>query len=181
METPDLTTTPIATLRCETCYKDVSIDDAFCQSCGYPLKGTDQEQKDFRLQHDFRNIDLFAYDGKVKKAANALYYLSGIFVVSGLIIYLTNKDAENAMAVLITNLILAMIFLALGGYSKKKPLACIISGLCLYAIIVILNAIVDPITIVSGIFFKIIVIGFLINGLKSALEIEKIKKENNLS
>ncbi|MEO6976950.1 MAG: zinc ribbon domain-containing protein [Mucilaginibacter sp.] len=181
METPELTTTPVTVQRCETCYKDVSPDDAFCQSCGYPLKGTDQEQKDFRLQHDFRNIDLFAFNSKIKKASNALYYLSGIFVVSGLIIYFINPNAENAVAVLITNLILAMLFLALGGYSKKKPLACIISGLCLYTIIVILNAIVDPITIVRGIIFKIVVIGFLINGLKSALEVEKIKKENNLS
>jgi predicted nucleic acid-binding Zn ribbon protein len=181
MDTPELTT-PIATLQhCDICYKDVPADDSFCQTCGYPLKGTEQEQKDFRLQHDFRNIDIASFGAKVKKASNALYYLSGIFVISGLIIYFSNQNAENAVGVLITNLILAMVFLALGGYSKKKPLACIISGLCLYAIIVILNAIVDPISIVRGIIFKIVVIGFLINGLKSALEIEKIKKENNLS
>jgi predicted nucleic acid-binding Zn ribbon protein len=180
METPVLTTAQ-PTEQCSICYKDISDEDTFCQNCGYPLKGTEQEQKDFRLQHDFRNIDLFHFNDKVRKAGNVFYYLSGIFAVSGAILYFLKKDDPNAFAALITNLILAMVFLALGGYSRKKPLACIISGLCLYAIILVLDAIVDPISIVRGIFLKIIIIGLLIKGLKSAIEIEKIKKENNIS
>lgn len=179
METPALTGAQ-PTERCGTCYKDVSADDAFCQNCGYPLKGTDQEQKDFRLQHDFRSIDLNNYTEKTRKAGNSLYWLAGIFVFSGLVFYFTKQDTEGAVATLITNLILAMIFLGLARYSRKKPLACIMSGLALYAIIVILNAIVDPVSIVRGIIFKIVIIGLLVNGLKSALEVEKMKKDSGM-
>lgn len=179
-EVPVLTTVQ-PTERCSICYKDISADDTFCQNCGYPIKGTEQEQKDFRLNHDFRKIDMLHFNDKVRKAGNVLYYLSGIFVVSGIIFYFLKKDSPDAFAVLITNLIVAIVFLALGGYSRKKPLACIISGLCLYAILLILDAIADPMSIVRGIFLKIVVIGLLIKGLKSAIEIERIKKENNLS
>jgi hypothetical protein len=167
--------------RCDACFTDVATDDVYCPNCGYPVKGTEQEQKDFRLNHDFQNIDLFHFNDKVRKAGNVLYYLSGIFVVSGMIFYFLKKDSPDAIATLITNLILAMLFLALGGYSRKKPLACIISGLCLYAIILVLDAIVDPVSIVRGIFLKIVIVGLLVKGLKSAIEIEKIRKENNLS
>jgi hypothetical protein len=117
----------------------------------------------------------------VRKAGNVFYWLSGIFFVSGLILYFAKNDDPSSFAALITNLILSMVFLALGGYSKKKPLACIISGLCLYTILLVLDAIVDPVSIVRGIFLKIVIIGFLIKGLKSAIEIEKIKKENHIS
>ncbi|HEY8929413.1 MAG TPA: hypothetical protein VIM55_09500 [Mucilaginibacter sp.] len=168
------------TERCNSCYKDVSAEDAFCQNCGYPLKGTAQEQSNFRVQKDFRDIDHFEFNAEVRKAANSLYYLSAIFVISGLIVYVTNKDSEDAVVTLILNLVLAMIFLALGGYARKKPLACIISGLALYAIVVVLNAIIDPVTIIKGLIMKIIIVGFLIKGLKAALEIEKMKKENQL-
>jgi hypothetical protein len=81
---------------------------------------------------------------------------------------------------LLTNLILAFVFLALGGYAHKKPLACIVSGLCLYVIVIILNAIADPATIARGALVKILIIGYLVKGIKSAIEIEKIKKEHNI-
>lgn len=180
METPALTSAQ-PTERCSICYKDVATDDAFCQNCGYPLQGSEQEQKNFRLQHDFKSIDVNMYNEKVRKAGNSLYWLAGIFVVSGLVFYFTNQEAEGAIAALVIYLILAMLFLGLGGYSRKKPLACIVSGLALYAILVILNAIADPVSIVRGIIFKIAIIGLLINGLKSALEVEKLKKEGGLS
>jgi len=44
----------------------------------------------------------------------------------------------------------------------------------------VLNAIIDPVTIIKGLIMKIIIVGFLIKGLKAALEIEKMKKENQL-
>jgi hypothetical protein len=39
----------------------------------------------------------------------------------------------------------------------------------------------DPVNIVKGIILKVIVIIYLVKGLQSAIEAEKIKKEHNLS
>ena len=78
-------------------------------------------------------------------------------------------------------LILAILFLCLGGYSRKKPLACIICGLSLYVIVQILFLIADPLSLLRGIIFKIVIIGYLIKGIQSALELENFKKENNIA
>ncbi len=90
-------------------------------------------------------------------------------------------DDPDAMGVIITNLVLAGIFVALGAYTHKKPLVCLIAGLSLYVIVQILLLIVSPVTVVRGIIAKIIVIGLLIKGIQSALAIEKIKKEHNIA
>jgi hypothetical protein len=85
------------------------------------------------------------------------------------------------LAYVLPNLILAILFLALAGYSRKKPLVCLVCGLCLYVIVQVLMLIDDPARIAYGIIFKIAIIGYMINGIKSAIEIEKIKKENNIA
>ena len=97
-------------------------------------------------------------------------------------LHLQTKDQADGLTDVILNIILAMIFLALGGYTHKKPLACIISGLALYIIIQVLNIIIDPVSFASPIVLivKIVIIGFLIKGIRSAIEIERIRKENNL-
>jgi hypothetical protein len=178
----DITTSPSnQAALCDSCYTIINPEDHFCNNCGYPLKGTEEEKKNFRITHIPPAFNRREYDKKLQNAANTLYYLTGVFVVSGLILFFQNKDEPDVLSYVLPNLILAMVFLVLGGYTRKKPLACIISGFALYIIIQILNAITDPKTLASGIFIKIIIIGFLIKGIKSAIEVDRIKKENNVA
>ncbi|MDB5147523.1 MAG: zinc-ribbon protein, partial [Mucilaginibacter sp.] len=132
-------------------------------------------------ERQVEEIDMFTYNKTLRQAGNTLYYLAGVFVFSGLLYFFMHKDQPEILAVVITNIIMAAIFLVLGTYSKKKPLACIISGLSLYVIVQVLNAIVDPISIAQGIIIKIVIIGYMIKGIKSAMEVEKIRKENNIA
>jgi hypothetical protein len=169
-----------ASVLCNCCFKHINESDSFCDSCGYPLMGTDQEQRYFISVRNSREIDLDDANNKIKKAGYVLYYIAGATVIMGLIAYTTTKDKETAQFTLITNVILAVIYAGLGLWSNRKPLAVIISGFSLYVLILVLNAVVSPLTIVSGIFFKIIVIGFFIRGVKSAIDAEKIKKELNI-
>lgn len=169
------------TKRCDSCLKNIENDDVYCTNCGYPIQGTEIEQKDFIANNEVVDINLADYNKKIRTAGNSLYYLAGIFFFWGVLSYFTTKDSPTAFGYLLISLILAIIFLVLGGYSRKKPLACIISGLCLYIILQVLNAIDNPATILSGIIVKIIIIGYMIKGIKSAIELEKFKKENNLA
>jgi hypothetical protein len=172
---------PALPVECHACYAKGTSDDVYCTNCGYPLKGTEEEQQNFVLKKNFATIDLESFNKRLKTAANSLYYLGGAFAVYGIIFYLIKQDDPDATAMLLTNLILAFVYVALGGYTHKKPLACIVSGLCLYVIVIILNAIADPATIARGPIVKILIIGYLIKGIKSAIEIERIKKENNIA
>jgi hypothetical protein len=172
---------PALPIECHACYAKGSADDVYCTNCGYPLKGTEQEQQNFILKKNFTSIDLGSFNKRLKTAANSLYYLGGAFVVYGIIFYFIKQDDPDATAMLLTNLILGFVYVALGSYTHKKPLACIVSGLCLYAIVIILNAIANPVSIASGIIVKILIIGYLIKGIKGAIEIERIKKENSIA
>ena len=167
--------------HCAACYKAVADIDVYCTNCGYPLKGQEQEQNDFILKKEIAGIDIASYNKRLKAAANSLYYLAGLFMVIGIIVVFFKKDDPDVLGLAIPELILAVVFLALGGYTHKKPLACIISGLSLYIIVLVVNAIDNPSTIVSGVLLKIVIIGYLVKGIRSAIEIEKIKKENNIA
>jgi hypothetical protein len=81
---------------------------------------------------------------------------------------------------LISQLPIAIIFVALGFWCKKRPLPAILCGFTFYLLLQILYTIVSPQTIVNGIVIKLFVIGFLINGIRAVLEAEKIKKEMNV-
>jgi len=167
--------TPIE--QCAACNVQVLNDDAFCTNCGYPLHGTNQEQRNFISIREAKEIDLSEANKKIKRASIALYVVAGTTALLGLAMVGLSKDPAAKNSLLITNLILAAIYGGLGFWCNQKPLAAIISGSALYALVLILNAIVNPLTIISGIIFKIIIIGFFVRGIKSAIEAEKLKKE----
>jgi len=167
------------TLFCDACSANTTTDDAFCTTCGYPLQGTEQEQRHFLSVREAKVIDLDDANKKIRRASVALYIIAGTTVVFGFATYAISKDPDTKNSVLITNLILGAIYAGLGFWCNKKPLAAIISGSALYGLILILNAIVNPLTIVSGLIFKIVIIGFFVRGIKSAIEAEKLKKELN--
>lgn len=166
--------------KCTACFENVSAEDTFCGSCGYPLKGTDTEQRYFISQQEVDGIDYAEYNKKIKTAGTTLYYLAGIFTFWGVVSFFLKSQDPQVLAYVLPSIILAIIFLILGGYSSKKPLACVVSGLSLYVIVQVLNAFDDPKSLLSGIIIKIFIIGYMINGIKSALELEKFKKTKGL-
>jgi len=173
---------PIPILRCEGCFTAISGEDVYCANCGYPLKGTPDEQKRFVYKQAKSEFDLVAFTKRVKNAGQTLYYLAGFFVLVSLISTYIYWDTEDMLAVVIPFLILAMLFLALGGYSAKKPLACFVSGLALYVIVQILIFANGHVSIgILGLAIKVAIIVYLIKGIKSAIDIEKIKRENNIT
>lgn len=167
--------------KCRACGSTVNEQDQFCTSCGFPLKGTDEEQNLFISARHFRKNQVHELRRKIKNAQTTLFVLAGLFFVVGIIYYFISGQNDLAFAVMITNLILAAVFLALGGWAKNKPVVAIISGLVLYILVQLISIVEDPTNIVKGIIIKIVVIVYLVRGLQSAMEAEKIKKEHNIS
>jgi hypothetical protein len=176
-ETPAPETTAA---ECKCCFVKINTTDSFCQACGFPLKGTDDEQRQFFTHRNYGHMEMDSLKGKIKSAGTTLYVLAGVFLIYGLIYFFLQRNGDNAPALLITNAAVAVIFLLLGYWSEKKPLAAIISGMSLYILVQLLAAFDDPLSILKGIILKVIIISYLIKGLTSALEAEKIKKQYNL-
>jgi predicted nucleic acid-binding Zn ribbon protein len=178
----DAQLTPISeeTSYCKSCSAPATANDQFCADCGYPLQGTEQEQKKFMMDKSYKELNLDEARKQVKRASYALYYIAGATFLGGLIVYGVDKHGSQNGTVLLINVIIAVIFAAIGFWCMRKPLAAIITGASFYALIVILNAVSNPLTILSGIIFKIFIVGCFIRGIKSALEAEKLKKELNI-
>jgi len=171
--------------RCAACFKEIEKDDVFCAHCGYPLKGTSVEQRTFIAKQnrvDYYKAEISKkIDDRIDKGATTLFCLAGLFILAAIIGFFKLQDNTEVLAFVIPYLFLGIIFLLLGEYSKKKPLVCFVSGLCLYIIAELYDIVERPQASLLGIIVIIIVIVFLVLGVKSAVEIEQIKKENNIS
>ncbi len=166
--------------HCSSCFSPTDNLDFFCPVCGYPLKATEEVQNEFLRERSFKQAQLNELNKKVKNAGNTLYVLAVIFFGFGLITFFMNRESDQSTGLLIVNGIVGLIFIGLGYGSQKKPLVAIISGMVLFGLIQLLAIFEDPSTIFKGLLFKIIIIGYLIKGLNSALAAEKIKTEHSI-
>lgn len=168
-------------INCACCATPFAEADIYCNSCGFPLKGTEEEQRGFIDNRTIKEIDLADFHKNIKSATNSLYWVAGLFALGGIIGGFMLQDKSEIVGHLIVYVILIAIFLALAVWGKQKPLPALISGLSLYVFVQVANAILEPASILSGIIVKIIIIAMLIKGIKAALEADKIKKEFNIN
>ncbi|MCC8407638.1 efflux RND transporter permease subunit [Mucilaginibacter sp. UR6-1] len=168
-----------ANTTCTACTSAIVLDDNFCNSCGYPVKGTEEEKDNFMANRISKQIDLNTHAESMKKAGYSLYWIAGSFLLFGFIMFAVNQEAEDAVFTLILNIVLSAVFALLGVWSRNKPLTAFIVALTLYGLITILNAIVEPASLLRGIIVKIVVVTWLIKGMKAAMDAEKLSRELN--
>ena len=172
--------TPLPVIQCQACYSTVQEDDDFCPNCGFPLKAPAEEREAFINNRNLKAFELTEMQKQIKKASNSIFLIGGFTAVLGIILYFVNSDADNSVALLLVNLVLAVIFTGLGFWCQKQPVAAIICALSLYIILWVITIIENPVNIAKGIIIKIVIISYLIKGLTSAFEAQKIKKAHNL-
>ncbi|MGY3791625.1 zinc-ribbon domain-containing protein [Aquimarina sp. 433] len=150
--------------HCSQCNEEMLSNAKFCTYCGFPENGDDNEKAKFHAQKVLKKSQIREDRKKISSARNTLYWMAGIFFVSGLILFMNLGD----IAVLIAGAILAIIYLVLAYWSQKKPFAAILSGLLLYLMVIAANVIVEPSSLFKGILLKVIILSFLIKGMYSA-------------
>ena len=141
-------------LKCYCCKAEYSASDKFCGKCGYPLQGTQEEQKKFSLNYTLNDFEKDVVKGRIGEARLILFVLAFFTAIYGLIQLF--RDSETVLFVV--NLILAGIYAGLGFWAKKKAFAAILTGGLIYVSIILLTAFVNPMTLIQGIIFKIIFI-----------------------
>jgi ribosomal protein L40E len=182
-------------MACLKCGAAVSPNDKFCQKCGAAVSGPAVQQKIVRLKAARKSIRFIAimffifgvvvFLVKTNTNAAALqnlaaYQDSDIFpkLIAGKQVtvgYLREQLRQEAPTLLVTNFLLGGLMLGLFFYAQKSPLVAFLIAMGVYAAVIVLNAIMDPLTLGQGLALKIFVFAILINGVRMALELRKIE------
>jgi len=170
-----------ASTTCPACHTQVSTNEHFCHQCTYPLKGTEQQQQSFWNYRETSYSYFETHKNQVIRAAKTLYWIAGLTFLNGLVYWIRNHDNNTIKFVLITDAVVVAMFIGLGFWSRKKPTAAIITGFCIYLLINVWAAINNPATLLQEGWIKVLIIGYLINGIKSSAEVDGIIKDHNFS
>jgi hypothetical protein len=124
-----------------------------------------------RLQHD-AEMGL----SQIKNARTAFFVLAGSSVFSLFLGLLTNKAVEPVY-VIIEGVIMIALFIAAALAVNPWPKVAIITGFSIYLLIILLNFIVSPASLFTGMILKVVVIYYLVKGIGGAVAFEKANEE----
>lgn len=125
-----------------------------------------EDEREVRLQKLSTEKEEFETKKTLNKGRYALIVIGALYILMGFLEGFLM--AGNQLLFGIINWFIAAIFIGFGVWSIYKPYVALISGLIFYLSLILLFAIVDPITIIKGIVLKIIVISYLIYSIKVA-------------
>lgn len=162
---------------CHHCKRtNLAEDEAFCPNCGFPQRGDESSQRRFLAKFNIDKMQQGEYEAAVNKARNILYIVGGLNLLSGILLMAVNNDMAN----LIAGIIVALAFVGLALWSRTRPFPAILTGFIVYITLLVLGAILNPVSIVSGIIWKIAIISGFVYGYRGAKEAEHIKEQMEL-
>ena len=137
---------------------------------GSQLPAEQQEESIFQ-ESDY---SMEGYDKHIRRARNALFFVAAVQAIS---IFFVKEDDDNVRNITIGILVfIALVFVGLALWTKKRPYTALITALALYGSLLILDAVGDPSTLIKGIFLKIAIVVSLITGLRNAKEAIDLRK-----
>jgi Flp pilus assembly protein TadB len=161
--------------RCYYCNTGpLTPENRFCPSCGFPQGGTEDEQKRYITNKRIQLANLDTTGQNVKKARNALF---GAAVLYGLNYIVAGAQNAWSPLVLIEGLIVVGAFVGLGIYANRNAYAAALAGLIVFCTLIVGFAVIEPLTLISGIIWKVIILSALIYGLKAAREYKRLHAE----
>lgn len=123
-------------------------------------------------------FNLEGYDQHIRQARKTLFIAAGILLINAIILFAKYPfDMEAMWLDYLLWTIYIGGFIALGFWTKKKPYYAIVGGLILMGVFIVVNALIEPLSMLSGIIFKIAVVLFLTKGLGDAKEAQQMKEE----
>lgn len=169
----ELSTSDKESINCSLC-TTLSLSEAnYCTHCGYPVGGDRDTKELFESYYKVKRGDLESAIATTRKATKTLFIIAVVILVYNTVLGL----GANNKAIIAGGIITAIVFTGLALWSKTKPFTAIASALLVYITLLLIDAAADPSSIVSGIIIKIIIISYLVSGIKSALEAQHIQEE----
>lgn len=115
------------------------------------------------------DFDIREHDKQIRQARNTIFIVAAIQFLFGIVSGYQIGSETGWLVFAVTGFI-AIIFLALGIWTKKKPYTAILIALILYSSLLAIDLIIQPSTVLKGIIIKLFIIGYLIRGLGKAKE-----------
>ena len=162
-----------ATNTCEHCNAYNDAGRKYCSQCSFPIEGTEDEKRSFRLTVSSRKRFLDDARSKIKNARIVIHVLAGLFFLVGLFM---GFGADDFVA-MIANLFLCVIYLVLAVWCSQNPLGAILTAFIIYLTLMVVNVLIDPATLFQGVIIKFFVIAGLVKGIRSAQEAKGYLKE----
>jgi predicted nucleic acid-binding Zn ribbon protein len=174
---------------CAGCGTAVKPNDKFCSACGHEMPPAEHYVHKRYVKEATGAITLlavlFAISGPL------MYYLTQLQSqplmeklagmdpddtypekIGGDIYTVSSLKAQlewEPWSALIVNLILAAIMAGLALWGRRAPLPAVLIAAATYAVVIVLNAIIEPMSLAQGILMKVLIIVFLVRGIKAAL------------
>jgi hypothetical protein len=118
------------------------------------------------------------YDKHIRQARNACFIAAGLLLINAIMLFSKYSfDIEIFWLDYLLWTIYIVGFIACGIWTKQKPYYAIIGGMIILGLFIIVNAILQPSTIISGWLFKIGIAVALIKGLKDAKQAQEMKEQ----
>ena len=118
------------------------------------------------------------YDKHIRQARNTIFAVAGLVLLSLFILCFTIPEGYEYLWIDICLYgLFTAGFIVLGFWTKKKPYYAIIGALGLYGLLIALNAYFDISTLYKGIILKIVIIVFLIKGVRDAKEAQEMQNQ----
>ena len=136
--------------ECVSCGRELPHDKMYCSNCDKSSTVISKKERK-----------------SIKTASRWILALCMIFIVMGTIMGLL-KQGDERLIIFISNYFLAVVMLVLFFWGRRSPYPAIVTALCIYLVIMALNALVDPTTLIQGIIWKVFILGAFLNGIKSA-------------
>ncbi|HEX7014654.1 MAG TPA: hypothetical protein VF191_04030 [Cyclobacteriaceae bacterium] len=158
---------------CEHCNAINGPLNKYCSQCSYPIRGSEEEKASFQLTVSSRRRFLDDAMGKIKSARKVIYGLAALFFIFGLYM----GFGEDDFATMMVNLILCVIYLVLAAWCNQNPFGAILTAFIIYLTLIVVNMLIDPATLFHGIIIKLVIIAWLVKGIRSAHEAKGYLRE----
>lgn len=140
------------------------------------LSSSSDSSEQESASHLFDGIyDTSAYEKNMKNARTWLYIIAGFQFAMGIFEYNTTPDATVALIAFGIDAFIAVVFLGLGLWSRKKPVPAFTAAFAIYILILIGFALLDIASLYKGVVVKILVIIALVKANRDARKFEEAR------
>lgn len=154
---------------CHHCHRTgLTVDEAFCPDCGFPQGGTEKQQYAFIVKK--RRIR-----SEIKDNENMLGYSRYMLWVAALVNGVAFGGQDGVL--LGGGLLVSLTFVGLSFWVKRNAFAALLTAFIVYVSLQLFLALFDPIFVLRGLMFKILIGGSFSYGMFAAKRIERLKKQ----
>ena len=159
-------------MECNYCGANTP-ESAYCQTCNYPLHGTDQEKGRFVAKQVMDESNVKDAINKMKYPRYILFIIGGFNVLASVIQY-----QSLDLASIIISIVIGLMFIGFALLTVKSPKIAILIPLILILIYYTLLAVFMPNYFMFGIIWKVIIVIGLSFSIYTVFDAEKILRNN---